>query len=329
MYASFPLRHIGERVRLTKKMNKTLPYTKAICYSGFRDGQSPDTGIFPSYAEVKEDLLILQKDWSALRLYACDKHAETVLEVIRNEKLPFKVMQGAYIHAEVSNPDCPWGGIYTEERLKKNKKFNLEEIDRLIVLANTYPDIINAVSAGNEATVSWTDHMVPVDSLLGYVKRIKANVVQPVTFCENYVPWLDKLQPVGDVLDIISIHTYPVWEYKTIDDALEYTIENYHAVAHHYPEKQVVITEAGWATNSNGRGIPPHHVNEEIQKEYFHQLMQWAAQEQVLIYYFEAFDESWKGSDHPQEPEKHWGIYRTDRTPKLVVSEKIGERINA
>ena len=301
--------------------NKQLPWAKAICYSGFRDGQSPDTGIFPSHDEVKEDLLILQKEWSALRLYACDKHAETVLEVIHKEGLPFKVMQGAYIHAEVSNPDCPWGGMHSEAQLKKNKTFNSEEIDRLVELADRYPDIIDAVSAGNEATVSWTDHMVPVESLLKYVKRIKANVAQPVTFCENYAPWLDKLKPVAEELDIISVHTYPVWEYKTIEDALEYTIENYHAVAHAYPEKQVVITEAGWATNSNGRGIPPHHVNENIQKEYFHQLTEWAEQERVLIYYFEAFDENWKGSDDPLEPEKHWGIYYADRTPKLAMAQ--------
>ncbi len=29
---------------------------RAVCYSGFREGQSPDLGIFPTYEEVKEDL---------------------------------------------------------------------------------------------------------------------------------------------------------------------------------------------------------------------------------------------------------------------------------
>ena len=45
-----------------------------------------------------------------------------------------------------------------------------------------------------------------------------------------------------------------------------------------------------------------------------------ADEQQVLVYLFEAFDENWKGSDHPLEPEKHWGIYRADRQPKLVLS---------
>jgi len=309
--------------------NQILPYTNAICYSGFRDGQSPETNTFPSYDEIKQDLMLLQSNWQSLRLYDCDQHAETVLEVIQKEGFSFDVMLGAYIMAEKNNPECPWGGVYPNSELAINKKLNQKRIAKLISMANAYPEIITSVSVGNEATVSWTDHLVTVESLLEYVSLIKKSVKQPVTFCENYVPWLDKLTPLAAELDFISIHTYPVWEYKTVDDALAYTIENYHAVAHAYPEKQVVITEAGWATKSNGRGIPPHHVNEELQREYINQLLDWAEEEGVLIYLFEAFDENWKGSDDPLEPEKHWGIYYTDRTPKLVVREKVGVRINA
>ena len=87
-----------------------FPNAPAICYSGFRDGQSPDTQTFPTYDEVKEDLRILQKDWNYLRLYDCDEHAERVFEVIEKENMDFEVMLGAYIAAEVNNPDCPWGG---------------------------------------------------------------------------------------------------------------------------------------------------------------------------------------------------------------------------
>ena len=64
-------------------------------------------------------------------------------------------------------------------------------------MANQYPDIIFSLSAGNEACVDWTDHYVPVDSVLEYVKMIKKGAKQPVTFCENYVPWLNKLKDLG------------------------------------------------------------------------------------------------------------------------------------
>ena len=91
--------------------------------------------------------------------------------------------------------------------------------------------------------MSWTDHLVPTDSLIGYAKKLKAAVKQPVTFCENYVPWLEKLHRLADELDFISIHTYPVWEYKDINEGLAYTIENYNAVSAAYPDKQIVVTE--------------------------------------------------------------------------------------
>jgi exo-beta-1,3-glucanase (GH17 family) len=299
--------------------NKPLPYCKAICYSGYRDGQSPESGDLPTYEEVKQDLLILQGDWQSLRLYASDAHSETVLAVIRNEKLSFDIMLGAYITAEVNNPECPWGGVYSVEQLLANKQDNIDQILRLTELTNAYEDIVSSVSIGNEAAVSWTDHMVTTDSLVRYARLLKQGVSQPVTFCENYVPWLDKLKPLAEELDVIAIHTYPVWEYKGIEEGLAFTIENYNSVAKAYPDKQVIITEAGWATNTNGRGIEPHHVNENFQEQYFQELMEWAEREQVLVYFFEAFDENWKGSDDPLEPEKHWGLYKADRTPKLAL----------
>ncbi|MEL7378297.1 MAG: glycosyl hydrolase, partial [Bacteroidota bacterium] len=51
-------------------------FEQAICYSGYREGQSPDTGVYPSYDEIKEDLDILEGRWKYLRLYDCSRHAE-------------------------------------------------------------------------------------------------------------------------------------------------------------------------------------------------------------------------------------------------------------
>ena len=291
----------------------------AICYSGFRKGQQPG-GVYPSYEEVKEDLLILQKNWKYLRLYDCDQHGETVLAVIRKEKLDFKVMLGAFIEAEMNNFGCPWGGgVFTEEQLTRNQLNNEKKIDKLIDLGNTYAEIVFSLSVGNEACVDWTDHYVPVTRVIEYVNRVKKSARQPVTFCENYVPWLNKLEPLANVVDFISIHTYPVWEYKHIHESLDYTKNNYYDVAKKYPEIPVIITEAGWSTNSNGRGINPEVVNEMNQKIYYEDLVGWTGAENILTFVFEAFDEDWKGSHEPLEPEKHWGLYKIDRTPKLVM----------
>lgn len=300
----------------------SLPFAKAICYSGFRDGQQPG-GITPSYQEIKEDLLLLQPHWNYLRLYDCDEHAATVIKVIQQEQLDFKLMLGAYIVAEVNNPACPWGGgMYTDEQLAKNKIANDKKIQQLVDWANQYPDIVFAVSLGNEACVNWTDHLVSVERVIEFAKLVKQQINQPVTFCENYVPWLNELIPLVPHLDFISIHTYPVWEHKPIHEAMAYTISNYESVAHRFPETPVVITEAGWATHSNGLGIRTEHVNEETQQYYYEGLMEWSEKNNILTFLFEAFDEKWKGSSDPMEPEKHWGVFKSDRTPKLVLQVK-------
>lgn len=312
-------------------MNKTTKAGiypgRAICYSGFRQGQQPG-GIYPGYEEIKEDLLILHGHWQYLRLFDCDEHAEMVIRVILEEKLDFKLMLGAYIVAEMNNFNCPWnGGVYPEEQLELNRQYNQDRIDCLIAMANRFPDIIFSVSVGNEACVEWTDHYVPESRVLNFVRQVKSKIRQPVTFCENYVPWMHKLGRLAESVDFISIHTYPVWEYRHIHESLEYTKDNYYSVARKYPEKPIVITEAGWATNSNGRGINPENVNEEYQKIYFDELMEWTEKEGILCFFFEAFDESWKGSPEPLEPEKHWGLFNIDRTPKKAVSDLATRKI--
>ena len=303
-----------------------LEHGNAICYSGYREGQCPGQ-VYPSYEEIKEDLLILAKNWKFLRLYDSSPHAETVLQVISDEALNFKVMLGVDMGAEMSNPHCPWGAEFSDETLEANRQANNDQVEKAITLSNRYPDIVFSLSIGNEASVEWSDHMVPVTNLIAYVRKVKSSIKQPVTFCENYVPWTYKLEPLAAELDFISVHTYPAWEYRTMEDALEYTKHNYHSVVNHYPGKPVVITEAGWTTASNGRGIEPWNASEELQASYYEQLLEWTTEERILTFVFEAFDEPWKGSPDDLEPEKHWGLFDVARTPKLVMRELYAELI--
>lgn len=296
-----------------------LKHKNAICYSGYRHRQDPRSGVFPSYEQIKEDLLILVQHWSVLRLYDCSHHAHMVLSVIRNESLPLQIMLGVDLAAEVSNPNCPWGAHYPEHELQHNQHVNQQHIMRMIDFANAYPEIVFSVSIGNEASVEWNDHMVPVDRLIHYARQVKGGCTQPVTFCENYVPWTNKLLPLVEHLDFISIHTYPAWEYKSVDEAIAYTQENYQLVKTVHPKVPIVVTEAGWTTRSNGRGIEVHNANEQIQMKYYQDLMHWAELNDVLTFVFEAFDEPWKGSDDENEPEKHWGLFYENRQPKPVM----------
>ena len=166
-----------------KTCNQNLGFEHAICYSGYRENQSPIDGIFPSYEEIHEDLKILKDNWSLLRLYDCSLHAKLVLKVIRNESIDLKVMLGADMAAEEANPNCPWGAVYSHEELLANRQRNDEEIERLIDLAKRYPDLVHSASVGNEASVDWSDHIVPVDRLISFVKKLQSSIDHPVTFC--------------------------------------------------------------------------------------------------------------------------------------------------
>jgi exo-beta-1,3-glucanase (GH17 family) len=88
----------------------------------------------------------------------------------------------------------------------------------------------------------------------------------------------------------------------------------------------VIITEAGWATNSNGRGIDPENVSQEFQAIYYNDLVEWSEHEGIMTFIFEAFDEPWKGSPEALEPEKHWGLFTVDRKPKKVMRTSQARR---
>ncbi|MCL3782626.1 glycosyl hydrolase [Prolixibacteraceae bacterium JC049] len=301
--------------------------SKAICYSGFRSGQHPDRGNGaknPSEAEILEDLKLLseQADFQLIRLYDCGENSETVLRVIKEHGLQLKVLLGIWLNAELSaHETCAWlNEPIPASTLSANKLKNGQEVDRGIQLANEYPNIVAAVNVGNEALVDWNDHKVSLDSIISYVKKVKSNIKQPVTVADNYEWWAAKGERLAQVVDFVSIHVYPVWEGKDINEGLSYTIENVQKVRDALPKSKIVITEAGWASIASEFG---DRASEAKQEKYFFDLMQWAEQMNITTFFFEAFDEDWKGDpNNPMGAEKHWGLYTVDRKPKKVM-EKI------
>jgi len=230
-----------------------------------------------------------------------------------------KVMLGIWLEAEISNHEgCPWlTEPIADDVLKKNKVKNELEIKRGIKLANEYKKIIVAVNVGNEALVSWNDHMVEVDTVISYVRKVKDSILQPVTVAENHDWWTKSGSQLAKELDFISVHSYPLWEGKDIDEGLSYTIKNIQAVRDALPDTRIVISEAGWATIASEFG---ERASEEKQMQYYQELTDWASKMNVTAFWFEAFDEDWKGNpDNPLGAEKHWGFFTVDRKAKLVM----------
>lgn len=302
--------------------NNLIKYGKAICYSGYREGQSPITKVYPTYEEVKEDLLILEKDFDYIRMYDASFHAKTVCEVITKESINLKVMLGMDLLGEVSNPNCSWGGDYTDEECASNIEYNQKQLIDLIELANQYQEIVLAVSAGNESVPEWNENLVEPSRVLYFVKQLKMNTNAIVTYCDNYVYWQHKLKEVAKVIDVISIHSYPVWVGVPVVEAVNTTIKEYNLINDLYPDKQVIITETGWPTNSNDGEIKKSVANELNQLFFNKEIDQYTKSKEIPCFFFEAFDEPWKGSPNSTEPEKHWGYYYVDRTPKVIKKQK-------
>ncbi len=298
---------------------KKFNYGKAICYSGFREGQSPITKQYPSYENILEDLLILDSKWDYIRLYDPSVHAETVLKVISENNINLQVMLGVDLRGEESNPNCAWGGDYTKDQIKQHIIINKNSIAKAINLAKKYSEIIFSVSAGNESVPEWNENLVSPEKVLEYVKELKRNIVQPVTYCDGYHYWNTILKEVAKEVDFLSIHTYPAWEGYKIEDAFKKSIESYNSVLNKYPQKECIITEAGWPSMSDGNRMVKENVGENYQQKYFKEMHQWSEKNDILLFFFEAFDEPWKGGSNADEPEKHWGIFTVDRIPKKAA----------
>ncbi len=295
----------------------------AVAYSGFRKGQHPDRGkgaVNPSEDEILEDLEILvAHDFNLIRLYDAGENTRDTLELIRKNNLPVKVLLGIWLDAEFSNHEgCPWlDEPIPDEQLAANALKNVAELQRGIELAKRFDDIVVAVNVGNEALVEWNDHMVPLEKVISYVRQVKAAIDQPVTVADNYEWWIQDGAPLAVEVDFLGIHTYPAWEDKTIDEAIPYTVENMQGVSTALPGKPVAILEAGWATVAIEFG---DRASESNQARYFRELAEWAAENHITVFFFEAFDEPWKGDpDNPLGAEKHWGLFNVDRTPKQVI----------
>ena len=315
--------HINKDSVLQKPGDLLEGEVMAIAYSGFREGQHPDRGDGannPSREEILEDLQILvNHGFGLIRLYDSGENSATTLELIEQNSLPLKVLLGMWLRAEVSNHEgCPWlDEPIPAAELARNRVENEMEIERGISLANRYADIVTALNVGKEALVEWNDHMVPVDQVIAYVRQVKDAVAQQVTVADNYEWWIRDGAALAEEVDFLGVHTYPAWEDKAIDEALAYTVENIEGVRTALPNKPIAILEAGWATVAIEFG---ERASEANQARHYHELRDWATEANITVFFFEAFDEPWKGDpNNPDGAEKHWGIFNVDRTPKQVV----------
>jgi exo-beta-1,3-glucanase (GH17 family) len=258
-----------------------------------------------------------------LRVYGSGGPSKTVLDLIRDEMIDMKVMLGVWVQPE----EVLAGDDSIAVIVPGAQDANRSEIEAAVELAAEYPEVVMAVCVGNETQIFWSAHRVPAKALIRTVREVRARVDVPVTVADDFNFWnKPDSRDVARELDFIVTHMHPLWNGIRIDDALSWTKETFSEVRSMHPGRTVFLGETGWATNKHNEGeqatLIKGNPGEEEQKVFFDAFSNWVTEEEIPSFFFEAFDEKWKGGEHPDEVEKHWGLYRSDRTPKLAVSNR-------
>jgi exo-beta-1,3-glucanase (GH17 family) len=199
-------------------------------------------------------------------------------------------------------------------------------VDAAVRLAREYPGSVAAIAVGNETQVFWSANRLPADRLVEYLRAVRARTRVPVTTADDYNFWnKPESRAVAAECDFVFAHLHPLWNGTSREGALPWIERELAAIRERHPDREVVIGETGWATGRSREGeqgrLMKGETGEAEQARFFDDLHAWVSRSRVATFWFEAFDENWKGGPDPDDAEKHWGLYRADRTPKAAVED--------
>jgi exo-beta-1,3-glucanase (GH17 family) len=286
-----------------------------LCYSPFRDGQSPDGGIFPTEQQITEDLQVLKGITGSIRTYSSTNGLENIPAIAKQYGL--KVYQGVY--------------------LGDNTSKNEEEVQNAIVLANR--NLVDSIIVGNEELLNNT---MSESRLIQYIQEVKQNVPStiPITTAEPWGTWMQHPDLAKEV-DYLLIHVHPFWQSQPIETAAQFVIDSYNTVTKQYPSKQVVIGETGWPTagNATWAGVSPVVVPDETNQMKFIQAFTQLAKHSIRYFFFDAFDEEFKWQERTTSaeptipadrtfsgrmPGSSWGIFQSNGEIKPMLKDFFG-----
>src|SRR5262249_58928917 len=173
---------------------RTIPadvlHRPAIAYSGYRAGQSPDVGVSPSEDQIAGALaLLVRGGWGFRRLFDCSTHAERVLSVIASRHLDLRVMLGVWIAGDKAGHDAA----------------NQAEITRCTALVRAHPDLVVALSVGNETLDDWSDVKVAPAELAAYIDQVRGLVAVPITTDDSWLPFALGQDGATSYADVVQV----------------------------------------------------------------------------------------------------------------------------
>jgi glucan 1,3-beta-glucosidase len=234
-----------------------------ICFSPYEGSQKPGDPITEIQVRRKLELLRPYADW--IRVFSCTEGNEIIPRLAK--EYGFQTLVGA------------WLG---EERDK-----NVLEINALVELANN--GFVDVAAVGNE--VMYREEMEE-EELIAYILRVKKQLPKiPVGYVDAYYEFSNRPM-ITEACDVILANCYPYWEGCHIDYSLLYMKQMYYQAQQAAPGKRIIITETGWPSQGDALGAAePGHENA---LKYFINAQNWSKKEGVEMFYFSAFDESWK-----------------------------------
>ena len=261
--------------------------THGLCFSPYLDGQGPGTLI--GEAQVRARLQIIRPHTRWVRSFSCTEGNEAIPRVAK--ELGLKTLVGAWLGLDAA--------------------INEREILGAIEVARAgHADI---VAVGNEVLLR---EDLSEDELLACIARVKAALpgVQ-VGYVDAY--YLFELHPrITAACDVVLTNCYPFWEGCPLDGAIAYMQSMMARTLAVAGGKKVIVSETGWPDKGTAfHGAVP---SVDAAMRYFVDTCRWAAQDNIELFYFAAFDEAWKvGAEG--DVGAFWGLWDKDGQPKYAL----------
>lgn len=262
-----------------KEQSKNLLNEKmhGICFSPYEGTQKPGDPIGED--QVRRKLALLQPYTKWIRTFSCTQGNEIIPRLAK--EYGFKTLVGA------------WLG----EDLQKNE----QEISALVDLAKA--GYVDVAGVGNEVMYR---KELEEEVLIAYIDSVKDQLPEvPVGYVDAYYEFTNRPK-ITQACDVILANCYPYWEGCGIDYSLLYMKQMYYQAQQAAPGKRVIITETGWPSEGEALGAAMPGYDNAL--KYFINAQNWSQSEDIEMFYFSAFDESWK-VDAEGSVGAYWGLW--------------------
>lgn len=282
-YQSFDFSEIPAK-KLAELWRETLENgMHGICFSLYEDGQKP--GDIITADQVNRRIQILKPYSKWVRSFSCIEGNEHIPRIAKENGMQTLV------------------GAWLGDDLELNEK----EIESLIALAKE--GCVDIAAVGNE--VMYRGDLTE-DQLLEYIKRVKEALPNiPVGYVDAYYEFSHRPR-ITEVCDVILTNCYPYWEGCPIEYSLPHMQSMFNSAKDAGQGKRVIITETGWP--SEGGSLKGAVATNENAMKYFIESQNWSKFNDIEIFYFSSFDESWKVGPEGAVG-AYWGLW--DKNEKL------------